>query len=218
VEKEQQTSPKTLALFYVVFFVMLMGFGLALMYQGRKAIVERAYSLEYSESSSVGSHSTGATYVSEYEGSDAVLFGTGFVGMGFMLVVWAVGLLIGAVGRLGLKTPDILTRLLAVLSFVGLIVGCVGLFPPWRRRTMLMYYVVLALILAVTLPIPDEWRKKVFPGVIIAVILAGLVGFPPFPLFAGIFVALIFGANVLVLFPGLAKRMMEDAKTKLQPR
>ena len=93
------------------------------------------------------------------------------------------------------------------MALVALLMGCVALFPPWRLHTLPLYLVVAAFTLAVTLPIPSRWRKKVFPAAVILVIAVGMTGFPSFPLFAGIFVFLFTGANLLVLWPGLIARI-----------
>jgi hypothetical protein len=47
----------------------------------------------------------------------------------------------------------------------------------------------------------------VFPAVVGLAILVGMTGFPAFPIFAGIFVFITAGTNLLVLWPGLIARI-----------
>ena len=109
-------------------------------------------------------------------------------------------------GRAGLRAPQAAVRAVGAVALAALVVGCVALFPPWRLHTLPLYLVVAAFTLAVTLPIPADLRKKVFPAAVILVIVVCMTRFPAFPIFVGIFAFLIAGANLLVLSPGLAKR------------
>jgi hypothetical protein len=141
----------------------------------------------------------------EFRGRAAVVFGTGFSAVGAMLLVWAAGLVVHLLGRLGLKLPMAVVRLLGVLSLLTLLAGCVALLPPWRLHMLPLYLVVTAFILAVALPVPDAWRIKVFPAAVICIFLVSYINFPAFPVFAGIFVALAIGVNLMVIWPGLGK-------------
>jgi hypothetical protein len=98
------------------------------------------------------------------------------------------------------------------VALATLLIGCFALFPPWRLHTLPLYLVVAVFTLAVTSPIPDDLRKKVFPAVVVLVILVGMTTFPAFPILAGIFIFIMAGTNLLVLWPGLATRI-----TRSQP-
>lgn len=201
-------SPRMLVAFQVIFLLMFLAFGTLLVHEGLQAIRDQAYTLRYTERMGTdaggGWASAGAA---EYRGRGAILFGAGFAATGTMLLAWAAGLGLGLLGRAGLHAPRGAGRAVGTISLAALLAGCVALFPPWRLQALPLYLVVAAFALAVTLPIPARWRKKVFPAVVILVIAAGMTGFPSFPLFAGIFVFLAAGANLLVLFPGLVARV-----------
>lgn len=191
-----------------------------MLYQGRRAIRDQAYDLSYSEgpgsssatSANSGIRSTPST--ASYVGTEAVLFGSGLVAAGVMLLAWSAGLLFGILGRIGVGMPQWLVRLLAIVSLLALLVASVGFFPPWRITTLPLYPVVAALTLAVVLPIPEQSRKKVLPVVLAAFVLAGYFFLPSFPFFAGIFVFLIATTNLAMVFPGLAARLLPKAKTQ----
>ena len=220
MKKETTSSPKQLLVFQFVFLALCLLVGVTMLYQGRRAIRDRAYELNYREgpgsysTTSVGSGIRSTPSTASYEGTAAVVFGSGLVAAGAMVLTWAVGLLFGVLGRVGLGVPQWLVRLLAVVSLLALLVACLGLFPPWHITTLPLYPVVAALSLAVSLPIPDAARKKVLPGVLIAFVLAGIFYLPSFPFFAGIFVFLIVIANFAMVFPSLAARLLPKEKTQ----
>lgn len=215
-QPEPQISARAQAGFQLVFLVVCLAVGIGLVHEGRRALNDWAYTLEYTESSSwaaesaFGSHAEGKAVA--YSGRQAAVFGVGLMAFGMMMLAWASGLGSSVLGRAGIEVPSGATRAIGLVSLAGLLVGSIALFPPWRRHTLLLYFVVLAFTLAVTLPIPDHLRKKVFPAVVGAVVLLGLVGFPVFPIFAGVFVFIIAGANLLVLWPGLKDRVEKSQK------
>ena len=208
---EPQQSAGMLVFFHVVFLAVCLLSGVALVHEGHAALRDGIYTLKYTESSSWATESAFSSNardgVVEYRGGEATQFGVGFCAFGIMLLAWAAGLASSLLGRIGVNVPDAAVRVVAFVALAALLVGCVALFPPWRRHTMPLYFVVAAFTLAVTLPIPDRARKTVFPAVVGLVILVGMTGFPAFPIFAGIFVFLIAGANLLVLSPGLRERI-----------
>ena len=220
MKKETTSSPKQLLVFQFVFLALCLLVGVTMLYQGRRAIRERAYDLNYTEgpgsssTTSVNSGNRSTPSTASYVGTEAVVFGSGLVAAGAMLLMWSVGLLFGMLGRVGLGVPQWLVRLLAVVSLLALLVACLGLFPPWRITTLPLYPVVAAFVLAVALPIPDAARKKVLPVVLAAFVLAGIFFLPSFPFFAGIFVFIIAIANFAMVFPSLAARLLPQAKAQ----
>jgi len=209
---DKQNSARVLAVMQGVFFVMLLIFGVSIVHEGVRAIRNKAYTFRYTERAQavLGGVVLNNDVVNgelEFRGRAAVVFGTGFSAVGAMLLVWAAGLVVHLLGRLGLKVPMAVIRLLGVLSLLTLLVGCVALMPPWRLHMLPLYLVVTAFILAVALPVPDEWRKKVFPAAVICIFLVSYINFPAFPVFAGIFVALAIGVNLMVIWPGLGKNL-----------
>ena len=209
---EPQPSARMLVAMQCIFLVMLLTFGLVVAHEGLQAIRKQTYSFRYTERTQWVLGPLGGGYemrngVLEYRGRAATGFGLGFMAVGSMLLAWAAGLGLSLLARAGLKTPVAFVRGLGVVSLVGLLAGCIALFPPWRLHMLPLYLVVAAFALAVTLPIPAETRKKVFPAAVILVVTAGFIGFPAFPLFAGIFVALVLGTNLLVIWPSLGRRL-----------
>lgn len=208
---QPQTSRRMQLFFQVVFLVVCLFAGIGLVHEGLAAVRDRAYTLTYTESSSWATESAFHGHASGnqvgYRGGEAVQFGIGFLAVGAMMLAWAVGLGLSLLGHIGVTPSGLLIRALGGASLAGLLVGCLALFPPWRRHTMPLYFVVIVFTLAVTLPISDRLRKKVFPAAVGLVILVGMTGFPAFPIFAGIFVFIMAGTNLLVLWPGLKDRI-----------
>ena len=201
-----------LVVFHCVFLVMLLVFGVTLVHDGTQAVRARMYNLQYTERTSWAfGPAWGGTSVRDgvvaYRGRAAVVFGVGFTAAGAMQLTWATGLVVSLLGRTGLRVPNLVVRALGGLALAALVLSCIALFPPWRIHTLPLYLVVAAFTLAVTLPIPSELRKKVFPAVVILVIVVGMTTFPAFPILAGIFVSLVMGTNLLVLWPRLADRI-----------
>jgi hypothetical protein len=219
VDREPKTRPGVVVFMQCVFLVMLLGFGAGILRDGVRAARTRQYDLTYTERTSwavsglAGGDVSGDTL--QYRGGAATVFGVGFAALGIMLLSWAAGLALSLIERAGIRTPAITVRLLAMVSLAGLAVGCVALFPPWRRHTMTLYLVVTALVLVVTLPIPFKIRKQALPALVVVMIAAGFVGFPAFPIFAGFFVALAAGTNLLILSPRMrawAERLPADTE------
>lgn len=214
VKKETTSSPKQILVFQFVFLALCLLVGVTMLYQGRRAIRERAYDISYSEgpgsysTTSVGSGIRSRPSTASYEGDEAVILGVGLMAAGVMLLTWAVGLVLLLLGRVGWKAPAWLVRVLAVASLFALLVMCIGLFPPWRITTVALYPVVAALLLAVLLPIPDAARKKVLPAVLLGFLFSGYFFLPAFPFFAGIFIFIIAAANAAMVFPALGARLL----------
>ena len=209
---DKKNSARILTLMQCVFLVMLLIFGVTLVHEGLRAIRDRAYTFRYTErtQAALGGVVLDREVVNgaiEYRGRAAVVFGTGFSAVGGLLLTWVAGIVVHLLGRFGVKVPKAVVRLLGLMSLLALLIGCIALMPPWRLHMLPLYLVVTAFILAVALPVPDAWRKKVFPAAVICIFLVSYINFPAFPVFAGIFVALIFGANVLILWPGLGQRL-----------
>jgi hypothetical protein len=207
---DKQNSARVLAVMRCVFFIMLLVFGVSIVHEGVRAIRDKVYTFRYTERTQavLGGVILNTDVVNgaiEYRGRAAVIFGTGFSAVGAMLLVWAAGIVVNMLGRFGVKVPMAVVRLLGVLSLLTLLAGCVALLPPWRLHMLPLYLVVTAFILAGALPVPDEWRKKVFPAAVICIFLVSYINFPAFPVFAGIFVALAIGINLMVIWPGLGK-------------
>lgn len=207
MDPEPKTSPGMIVFMQVVFLLMFLVFGGGMVREGLKAVRTGAYDFTYSESTSwaasglSGGSASGSTL--EYRDGAATMFGVGFTATGLMLLTWALGLALGLLGRVGLTMPDATWRVLAAVTLVTVTVACVTLFPPWRRHTMTLYFTIAAILAAVFLPMPDARRKQVLPGIVIAMIGASLIGFPAFPIFAGLFVTLIAGASLLLVSPRL---------------
>lgn len=196
-----------LAVRILLLAIFLLG-GLGLAREGLRSIRDQAYVLRYTEESSWASEgdrgSSGVeSNAAEFSGREAVVFGVGFSALGGMLLLWAAGLALGLAGQAGLRVPHAAYRGLAGFSLAALAAASLALFPVWQLRTLPFYGVVLAFTLALALPVPAHVRKKVFPGAVGAVILAGLVGIPAFPIFAGIVVFLAAGTHLLVIWPDL---------------
>ena len=209
---DKKNSARILTFMRCVFIVMLLVFGLTIVYDGVRAIRNQAYTFRYTERTQavLGGVILNNDVVNgelEFRGRAAVVFGTGFSAVGIMLLLWAAGIVVTLLGRVGVNVPMTIVRLLGGASLLALLIGCLALMPPWRLHMLPLYLVVTAFVLAVALPVPDTWRKKVFPAAVICIFLVSYINFPAFPVFAGIFVALILGANVLILWPGLGKRL-----------
>jgi hypothetical protein len=208
--EDKKNSARVLTVMQGVFLVMLLVFGVSIVHEGVRAIRDKVYTFRYTERTQavLGGVILNTDVVNgelEFRGRAAVVFGTGFSAVGALLLVWAAGIVVNMLGRLGWKVPMAVVRLLGVLSLLTLLVGCVALLPPWRLHMLPLYLVVTAFILAVALPVPDEWREKVFPAAVILIFLVSYISFPAFPVFAGIFVALTIGVNLMVIWPGLGK-------------
>ena len=210
---ESKPSSRKLVALHGLFLAMFLAAGIGLVREGVRAIQDQTYLLEYTEELSWASGSEHGSdgveqHAADFQGRDAVVFGVGFAALGAMLLAWSAGLV------LGMRRPMPRSAVLAVggMSLAAMAVACIALFPPWRLHTLPMYGVVAAFTLAVTLPIPAHWRKKVFPAMVGLVILVGMTGFPAFPIFAGIFVFLMAGTHVLVLWPGLAPSITRNQR------
>jgi len=207
---DKQNSARVLTAMQCVFLVMLLIFGVSIVHEGVCAIRDKAYTFRYTERTQavLGGVVLDNEVVNgaiEYRGRAATIFGSGFSAVGAMLLTWAAGIVVGLLGRFGVKVPMAVVRLLGVVSLLTLLVGCVALMPPWRMHMLPLYLVVTAFIVAVALPVPDAWRKKVFPAAVISIFLVSYINFPAFPVFAGIFVALAIGINLMVIWPSLGK-------------
>ena len=204
---EPQTPPGVVVFMQCAFLVMFVIFGAGLVREGVRAVDTQRYDFSYTERTSWAAEGLSGGDVSghtlQYRGRAATMFGIGFGALGIMLLSWAAGLVLSLAERLGMIAPAAAVRILAFMSLAGLVVGCVALFPPWRRHTMTLYLVVAALVGTVTLPLPARYRRQALPAVVGAMLLGGLIGFPAFPIFAGFFVALAVGTNLLVLSPRL---------------
>ena len=213
---DPKPSARTLVLFHCVFLAMFLVFGTGILRDGFRAIRDKTYTLNYAEKTSIGYDGQGAAWTSdkaaEFRGIDAVVFGIGFAALGTLLFTWATGLALSLLGRAGLRAPMGVLLLVGFLSLAAMATACVALFPPWRIHTAPFYLVVAAFVLAVALPIPARWRKRVFPAMVGLVIVIGMTGFPAFPIFAGIFVFLAAGSNVLFLWPGLVPRITSSQR------
>lgn len=206
-------ATRSATLFHVVFLIMFLIFGLGIVRDGYRSIHNRDYNLKYTETLSVASGSGGGiAWVEEksadYHGKSAVVFGVGFMSLGAMLLVWATGLAVGLVEKAGVAIPRPVYRTIAALSLATLTLASLTLFQPWRLHTFPFYLVLVAFTLAVTLPIKAELRKKVFPAAVGLVVLVGMTNFPAFPIFAGIFVFMAGGTNILTLWPSLGERLV----------
>lgn len=217
MSSKPKPGSRTRIVFQGLFLAIFLLAGPALVREGFRAIQDQAYSFEYAEELSwadgSGTGSDGVEqHVAGYRGSEAVVFGFGFAALGTMLTAWAAGLAAGLLGGAGRPLPRPFILLIGGLSLTALAVACLALFPIWHPQMLPFYGVVAAFVLAIVLPIPAHLRKKVFPGVVGLVILAGMVGIPAFPLFAGIVVFLLAGTHLLVLWPGLAIRLDPDRR------
>ena len=211
---EPKSSARKFVVFRGIFLAMFLVAGIGLVREGSHAIRDQAYTLNYTEELRWASDSAQLSarveqQAAEYQGRDAMVFGIGFAALGTMLLAWSTGLALGL--RRHMPRPAVLA--IGGVSLVAMSTACLALFPPWRLHTLPMYGVVAAFTLAVTLPIPARWRKKVFPAMAGLVILIGMTGFPAFPIFAGIFVFLMAGTHVLVLWPGLAPEIARIHRT-----
>lgn len=201
-------TPQAPALFLVLFLGMFLAGGLGLLREGHRAVHGQAYTLTYNEelswASPLGQGSDGReSNQVEFSGRNALIFGTGLYALGAMFLFWATGLAISLLGRLRRPVPGLVHKGLTACSLFALTVASLTLFPAWRIHTLPFYLVLAAFTLVLVLPVPAPVRKKVFPAVVIAVIVAGMAGLPAFPIFAGLIVFLVAGTHVLILWPGL---------------
>ena len=125
----------------VIFLLMFLVFGTALVHAGLQAIRDRAYTLDYAEHTRwAGPDGPGGSATensAEYRGRAAVLFGAGFLAAGTMLFAWAGGLGLGLAARAAGRTvPRYLVRTVGAVSLAALLAACLALFPPWRLPTL----------------------------------------------------------------------------------
>ena len=215
VSSSTATSPRKLVFFHIVFLVMFLIFGLGIVRDGYRAIVHKSYSLNYTETTRIANTAWSEDKSAQFKGQEAVIFGTGFMATGTMLLVWSSGLVFSLLSRVKLAVPMITYRIIGYLSLATMVVASLMMFPVWHIHTLPFYLVIAAFTLALTLPIRAALRKKVFPAVVISIIVVGLTEFPSFPLFAGLFVSLAAGGNILFLWPNLATHLAPSPrKTK----
>lgn len=200
-------SAGLLLFFHLIFMVMFLVFGAGIARDGYRAILHRAYTMDYTETTRIARSVWTEAKSAQYAGRDAVVFGIGFLATGLMLLTWASGLALKIVSRTRLTIPLAVYRGLGYLSLLTMVTGSLFLFPIWHFHTLPFYLVVGAFAAVLILPVPAKVRKQVFPVAILAVIFVGMTEFPSFPLFAGIFIALAAGANVLFLWPDLGTRL-----------
>ena len=210
-------APQAPALFLVLFLGIFLVGGLGLLREGHRAVHGQAYTLtnheELSWASSLGQGSDGLeSNQVEFSGRNAMIFGTGLYALGAMFLFWATGLAISLLGRRHRHVPGLVHKGLTTCSLFALTTASLTLFPVWRIRTLPFYLVLAAFTLVLVLPVPVTVRKKVFPAVVIAVIVAGMVGLPAFPIFAGLIVFLVAGTHVLILWPGLVSTSLRPAR------
>lgn len=209
--REFSPSNRALVALHALFLAVFLAAGILLVREGAHAIRSRAYTLECTEELSWAANADrgggGEPCAAEYRGREAAVFGIGFAALGALLLSWSAGLALGLLGRAGVRAPRCVPRLLGGLSLAAMAAAGIALFPPWQIRALPFHLVVAALVLAVALPIPARWRKAAFPAATGLVIVSGLIGFPAFPIFAGLLAFLMAGANVLVLWPGLVPRL-----------
>ena len=203
---KSNTAPQAPAPLLGLFLAVFLLGGLGLVREGARAIRDRAYMLPYTEelswASERGRGSGGVeNNQAEFAGRDAVVFGIGFTATGAMFLIWAAGLALSLLGRTGWRAPHALVKGLAALSLAAMGLAGLALFPIWHVRFLPFYGALAAMTLALALPVPARIRRKAFPAVVIAVIAAGALGLPAFPIFAGLVVFFIAGTHVLLLWP-----------------
>lgn len=207
----------------LVFRILLSGLfllgGAGLVREGVRAIRNQAYILSYTEglhwaSGTAPGSAGGEPQAAGFCGRDAVVFGTGFAALGGMFLLWSAGLGLGLLENGGRgRVPPAVFKGIAAASLTTLVLASLALFPVWHGRMLPFYFVLAAFTLALTLPVPAQVRKKVFPAVVMAVIASGFVGLPAFPVFAGLLVFLIAGTHVLILRPGLFPASLRPPRT-----
>ena len=203
-----KSAPQAHVLFLVLFLAVFLLGGLGLVREGARAIRARAYVLSYTEELSWASElGRGAAGVEQnqaaFAGRDAVVFGVGFSATGIMFLIWAAGLAVSLLGRAGWRAPQAVVKGLAAFSLAALGLAGLALFPVWSVRFLPFYGALAVMTLALALPVPAPVRRKAFPAVVIAVIAAGALGLPAFPIFAGLIVFFIAGTHVILLWPGI---------------
>ena len=203
---KSKTPPQAPVLLLGLLLALFLFGGLGLAREGARSIRARAYVLSYTEelswASDLGRDSGGIERnQAEFAGRDAVVFGVGLSALGAMFLVWAAGLAVSLLGRAGWRAPQNVAKGLAALSLATLGLASLALFPAWHVRLLPFYGAFAVLAAALALPVPAPVRRKAFPAVVIAVIAAGALGLPAFPVFAGLVVFLVAGTHVLLLWP-----------------
>lgn len=115
---------------------------------GSKAIRERHWSTTSTttRTATLGPFGKSDTTVKEqsWEGSSAQVLGSGFVSLGLMFGVWALGCLRVAIHPVLPDRPGPLSMLAAIFALLAVI----GLLPPWtanRSLTVAVFWVALAI-------------------------------------------------------------------------
>jgi MFS family permease len=205
----------------VGFFLMMSGWAILLVYNGRKAIRDRHFDNRWTTTTSTGvnGHYTAQTERGEevLDGARAVRFGIGMLVAAAMLAEWSVGMAITIVR--GAKAADKPTwsamhSIATIASLVCLLTALVSLLPPERIGSRLftsVFYgtiiVLSVVVVAAVVSNRPRFAALIFPAVALAAVfispLAGGIIF-------GFFAWLALATHLLLLVPSFRQRIPLD--------
>ncbi len=208
----------------VLFGLLLLGFGGALVFLGATAISNEAFDLQWKAtrmfSFGVAGVSQSSSGVTSYRGAAAIRMGIGLASAGAMLSLWGAGMAVAAFRRLELKKadrPGRFGRVLACLSLGALFVAMFCFFPVWQINSLIFWTEVIAvplIVIRLYRLCRPRWIPRLFFGLILAVVLTDLVGLGPgcpVAIILGIFAMIFALGHVVYLFPDFADKHLVDS-------
>ena len=208
---KMETRPSSSRSARLLFGVVLLGLGIAVLAVGWDAIQRRHYEMEWKARGPVRlSHG-----VLTFNGAAAVRIGAGLVCFGAMLATWGLALTASFMRRDSAEAAG--KRSSRALAWISLacLVGAAGcIFPPWEWHSLFFYAVVLAVgILARAMP--DDKKRKLGGFVLPAVIGAAMVAAVVNPgaavsILMGFLASLALLVHILLLFPKLQDRLLPE--------
>jgi len=209
----------------IIMGMVLLALGLALLFSGRRAIVERYFEMAWHSSSGMAvgpfAYSQPENGLMVLEDSEAMRFGTGLCAFGTMFCLWALGMIASLFfPPTGPGQTSALGRVVTWLSFVCLLLTILDFFPPWLAQNIPFYAVSILLVyggVASSRNSSSPNLKRVFPVVIGIAVVAGMLGFAGVTtqVIVAIFAMLIVGVHVLVLVPSLMTELTAKDKAHL---
>lgn len=198
----------------VLFGLMLLGFGGALVLVGATAISDKSVDFRWTSrrmfSIGIAGVSQATSGVASYRGAAAIRMGIGHASAGVMLGLWGAAMAVAVFRHSDKKKankPGRFGRALACLSLGALLVAMFCFFPVWQLNGLLFWTEVIVVPLVIMRR--SRWVGFLFPGLILTALLTDLVGLGPgFPvaIILGIFTTLFVLGHVLYLFPDFADK------------
>jgi hypothetical protein len=196
----------------LVYIGGMIAIGTLLTVTGWQAISKRSYDFDWTVSDGSKSSTSDERSTTSHEHlqeQDAVLHGIGLFCGGLLLYLWSLIILWNAgPWPLGLEWSWI-HSLLTLISLLILVVGVVGIYPPWHIGPWGscdgVYMVFLASLWFVPIRDPKKlkyWGERIYPGLITIAVFGGSI-WPGLGagIIAGIFLTLGLAAHVLLLIP-----------------